>query len=63
MKKETRHNKNENLYNYLSLAKATEEKLLQMAEKVEEADKVRQRFIKKDIEETKKRCETVTKKL
>ena len=40
LKKEVRHNKNENLDNYYVLARATEEKLQQMAYEVETTDKV-----------------------
>ena len=39
LKKELRHNKNENLDNYYILARATEEKLKQMTKKVETTDK------------------------
>ena len=39
LKKEVRHNKNENLDNYYVLARATEEKLQQRADKVETTDK------------------------
>ena len=39
LKKELRHNKNENLDNYYVLARATEEKLQQMADKVDRPTK------------------------
>ena len=39
LKREVRHNKNENLDNYCVLARATEEKLQQMVDKVEMTDK------------------------
>ena len=39
LKKDVRHNKNENLDNYYVLARATQEKLQQMADKVETTDK------------------------
>ena len=55
LKKEVRHNKNENLDNYYVLARATEEKLQQRADKVETTDKGREKRIKKDMEEMKKR--------
>ena len=42
MKRELRHNKNENLHNNFTLARATEEKLQQMAKRVEATDKERE---------------------
>ena len=39
LKRQIRHNKNENLDNCLDLARATEEKLQQMSDKVEATDK------------------------
>ena len=63
LKKEIRHNKNENLDNYYVLMRATEEKLKQMADKVETTDKEREKHIKKDMEEMKKRYDTRNKKL
>ena len=62
-KKEVRHNKNENLYNYFTISRATEDTLLQMAERVEQTDKEWERFIKKDVEDMKKRYKTVNGKL
>ena len=47
LKKELRHNKNENLDNYYILARATEEKLKQMANKVEMTIKEREKMSKK----------------
>ena len=55
LKKELRHNKSENLDNYFVLARSTEEKLQQKADKVDVTDKERLKHIKKDIEEIKKR--------
>ena len=55
MKKEIRHNKNENLDNYYVLAKATEKKLQLILDKVETTDKEQKKHIKKDMEEMKKR--------
>ena len=46
-KSEVRYNKNDNLDNYI-LARAAEEKLQKMAERVETTDKEREKFIKKD---------------
>ena len=63
LEKEVRHNKNENLYNYFVLARATEEKLQQMADKVEKTDKEREKQIKIDMVEMKKRDDTVSEKL
>ena len=62
LKKEIRHNKIENLNNNYVLARATEEKLLQMAEKVEMTDKKQEKHIKIDMEERKKRLDTVSGK-
>ena len=62
-KKEVRHIKNENLDNYYVLARATEEKLQQMADKVERTDKERENYIKTAMEEMKKRYDTVSEKL
>ena len=59
MRKEFRHHKNEKLGNYFTLARATEEKLQQMAERVETTGKERENFIKKDTEEMKRLYETV----
>ena len=61
IKKEIRHNKNENQDNYYCLAKATDDKLQQMSDKVETNDKERGKYIKKDMEEMKKRHDTVKK--
>ncbi|XP_063725751.1 uncharacterized protein LOC134853671 [Symsagittifera roscoffensis] len=63
LKKEIRHNKNENLESYYVLAKATEEKLQQMSDEVETTDKERGKYIKKDMDEMKKRYDTVNEKL
>ena len=62
MRKELRHNKNENLDNYSTLARTTEEKLQQMVERVETADKERGMLIKKDMDEMKRLNETVNGK-
>ena len=59
LKSEVRHNKNENLDNCFNLARATEEKLQQMSDKVEATDKERE----KDMEEMKKQHDTVNEKL
>ena len=63
LKREVRHNKTENLDNYFVLARATEEKLQQMSDKVEATDKEREKHNKKNMEEMKKRYDTVNEKL
>ena len=63
LKKELRHNKNENLDNYYDLARATEGKLQQMANKLKTTDKEREKHIQKDMEEMKRRYENVNEKL
>ena len=63
LKKEVRHNKNENLEKYFVLARATEEKLQQMADKVETTHKEREKYIKVEMVEMKKRHNTVSEKL
>ena len=62
MKREIRCSKNESLENCFTPSRATEEKLLQMAERVETTDKEREKFVHKDTEEVKKRYETVNDK-
>ena len=59
MRREVRHDKIEKLGTNFTLARSTEEKLLQMAERVETADKEQKKFIERDMEEMKKRDETV----
>ena len=63
IKKEIRYNKNEYLDNCFNLARATEEKLQQMSDKVEATDKDREKNIKKDMQEMKQRYDTVNSKL
>ena len=63
IKKEIRYNKSEYLDNYFNLARATEEKLQQMSDKVEATDKDREKNIKKDMQEMKQRYDTVNSKL
>ena len=55
LKSEIRYNKNENLGTCFNQARATEEKLQQMSDTVEATDKEREKHIKKDMEEMKKR--------
>ena len=63
LKKEIRYNKNENWDNCFSLARATEEKIQQMSDKVEATNKEREKHIKKDMQEMKQRYDTVNEKL
>ena len=53
--KELRYNKHEYLDNYFNMAKATEEKLQQMSDKVEATDKDREEKINKDMQVMKQR--------
>ena len=53
IKKELRYNKHEYLDNYFNLARATEEKLQQMSDKVEATNGERDKNIKKDMQEMK----------
>ena len=48
LKREIRYNTNENLDNYFNLARAAEDKLQQMTDKVEATDKEREKYIKKE---------------
>ena len=63
LKKEVRYNKNEDLDNCFNLARATEEKLQQMSDKVEATDKEQEKNIKKDMQEFKQRYDTLNSKL
>ena len=63
LKREIQYNKNENLDNCFNLARAREEKLQQMSDKVEATDKEREKHMKKDMEEMKKRYDTVSERL
>ena len=63
LKKEIRHNKNENPDICFDLARASEEKLQQMSDKVQATNKEREKHIKKDMGEMKKRYDTVNEKL
>ena len=63
IKKELRYNKNEYLDSYFNLAKATEEKLQQMSDKVDTTDGERDKNIKKDMQEMKQRYDAVNSKL
>ena len=63
IKKELRCNKHESLDNYFNLARATEEKLQQMSDKVEDTDGERDKNIKKDFHEMKQRYDAVNSQL
>ena len=63
LKKKLRYNKNKTLDIYFNLARATEEKLQQMSDKVKATDKEREKKIKKDMQEMKHWYDTVNNKL
>ena len=63
IKKEIRYNKNEYLDNYFNLARATEEKLQHMSDKVEATNKDRDENINKYMQAMKQRYDTVNSKL
>ena len=63
IKKQLRYNKHEYLDNYFNLARATEEKLQQMSDKVEATDGERDKNIKKDMQEMKQRYDAVNSQL
>ena len=61
--KELRYNKHEYLDNYFNLARATEEKIQQMSDKVNATDEEREKNIKKDLQQMKQRCDDVNSQL
>ena len=63
IRKELRNNKHEYLDSYFNLAKATEERLRQMSDKVDTTDGERDKNIKKDMQEMKQRYDAVNSKL
>ena len=63
IKKELRYNKHEYLDSYFNRAKATEEKLQQMSDKVDTTDGERDKNIKKDMQEMKQRYDAVNSQL
>ena len=63
IKKQLRYNKHEYLDNYFILARATEEKLQQMSDKVEATEGERDKNIKKDMQEMKQRYDAVNSQL
>ena len=63
IRKEIRNNKHEYLDNYFHLARATEEKLQQMSDKVETTDGERDKNIRKDMLEMKQRYDAANSQL
>ena len=63
IRKELRYNKHEYLDNYFNLARATEEKIQQMSDKVNATDEEREKNIKKDQLQMKKRYDDVNSQL
>ena len=63
IRKEIRNNKHEYLDSYFNLAKATEERLQQMSDKVDNTDEERDKNIRKDIQEMKQRYDAVNSQL
>ena len=59
IKKELRYNKHEYLDNYFNLARATEERLQKMSDKVDATDGERDKNIKKNIQDMKQRYDAV----
>ena len=63
IRKELRYNKHEYLDNYFNLARATEENIQQMSDKVNATDEEREKDIKKDLQQMKKRYDDVNNQL
>ena len=63
IRKEIRNNKHEYLDSYFNLARATEESLQQMSDKVDTTDEERDKIIKKDMQEMKQRYDAVNSQL
>ncbi|XP_063711377.1 fibrinogen- and Ig-binding protein-like [Symsagittifera roscoffensis] len=63
IRKELRYNKHEYLDNYFNLARATEEKIQQMSDKVNATDEEREKNIKKDLQQMKNRYDDVNNQL
>ena len=59
IRKELRYNKHEYLDNYFNLARATEEKIQQMSGEVNATDEEREKNIKKELQQMKKRYDDV----
>ena len=63
IRKELRYNKHEYLDSYFNLGRATEEKIQQMSDKVNATDEVREKNIKRDLQQMKKRYDDVNSQL
>ena len=63
IRKELRYNKHEHLDSYFNLARATEEKLQQMSDKVDATNGERDKNIKKDMQQLKNRYDDVNSQL
>ena len=63
IRKELKYNKHEYLDSYFNLAKATDERLQQMSEKVEATNEERDKNIKKDMQQLKNRYDDVNSQL
>ena len=63
IRKELRYNKHEYLDSYFNLAKATDERLKEMTDKVEATNKERERNIKKDLQQLKNRYDDVNSQI
>ena len=63
IRKEIRNNKNEYLDSYFNQARATEERLQQMSDKVDTTDEERDKNIRKDMQEMKQRYDAVNSQL
>ena len=63
IRKELKYNKHEYLDSYFNLAKATDERLQQMSDKVDATNEERDKNIKKDMQQLKKRYDDVNSQL
>ena len=63
IKKELRYKKHEYLDNYFNLARATEEKIQQMSDKVNATDEEREKNIKKNLQQMKQQYDDVNSQL
>ena len=63
IRKEIRNNKHEYLDSYFNLARATEERLQQMSDKVDTTDEERDKNIRKDMQEMKQRYDAMNSQL
>ena len=63
IRKELRYNKHEYLDSYFNLAKATDERLKEMSDKVEATNEERDKNIKKDMQQLKNRYDDVNSQL